>query len=514
MKITLYTETPSQVETECLVVSVLDVSEKTGNGNKDKPMPQILSDDKAVVAAALDLVASGEVTGKMLEVTLLHKPAGLKAKRLLLIGGGKAKTFSTSELRKIAGTAVRTIKGKDLKSFALAAPTAVNFSAEDTVKSIAEGALVGTFDPDYYKSDRKEQVIDEVVVIAPPNSDAKSLQAAVDVGIIIGEAQNFTRDLVNEPGNRMTPTILADRARKMCEKTGLKCEIYGPDKIKELKMGAFWSVAQGSQEEPARLIVMRYEPKGAPEKPVLGLVGKGITFDSGGISIKPSDGMEKMKYDMAGGASMIGAMRAIAQLKPNVRVIGIVCATENMPSGTAQKPGDVQIAMSGKSIEIINTDAEGRLVLADGLHYAKQLGATHLIDAATLTGAVVVALGMINVGVFSNDDGFYERFNKSLSASGEKMWRLPVDEEYRDMIKSNIADIVNSGGRWGGAVTAAMFLKEFVGDTPWIHLDIAGVAWTEEAKPWIAKGPSGTSVRSLVEFVRELGQNTAAGSTK
>ncbi|HEY4934554.1 MAG TPA: leucyl aminopeptidase [Terriglobales bacterium] len=503
MKITLSSSTPSQFETECLVVAAVDVSEKSANGDKEKPKPQILSDDPAVLAAVADLVASGEVTGKTLEVTLLHKPAGLKAKRLLLIGGGKAKSFSTSELRKIAGTAVRTIKGKDLKSFALAAPTGVSFRDADAAKSIAEGALVGTFDADYYKSDRKDQKIDELTVLAPAKSDAKSLQAAIDIGTIIGEAQNFTRDLVNEPGNRMTPTILADRAKKMCEETGLQCEIYGPDKIKELKMGAFWSVAQGSEEEP-RLIIMRHEPAGAPEKPVLGLVGKGVTFDSGGISIKPSDGMEKMKYDMAGGASMIGAMRAIAQLKPNVRVIGIVCATENMPSGAAQKPGDVQIAMSGKSIEIINTDAEGRLVLADGLHYAKQLGATHLIDAATLTGACVVALGMINVGVFSNDDEFYESFNKSLKASGEKMWRLPVDEEYRDMIKSNIADIVNSGGRWGGAVTAAMFLKEFVGDTPWIHLDIAGVAWMEDNKPWIAKGPSGTPVRSLVEFVRQL----------
>jgi leucyl aminopeptidase len=503
MKITLSSSTPSQFETECLVVAVVDAAEKSENGAADKPQPQILSDDAAVVAATVELIASGEVTGKLLEVTLLHKPAGLKARRLLLIGGGKAKSFSTSELRKIAGTAVRTIKGKDLKNFALAIPAGVSFSAEDAAKSIAEGALVGTFDADYYKSDRKEQKIDELTVLAPAKSDAKSLQAAIETGTIIGEAQNFTRDLVNEPGNRMTPTILADRAKKMCEETGLQCEIYGPDKIKELKMGAFWSVAQGSVEEP-RLIIMRHEPAGAPEKPVLGLVGKGVTFDSGGISIKPSDGMEKMKYDMAGGASMIGAMRAIAQLKPNVRVIGIVCATENMPSGSAQKPGDVQIAMSGKSIEIINTDAEGRLVLADGLHYAKQLGATHLIDAATLTGACVVALGMINVGIFSNDDEFYERFNKSLQASGEKMWRLPVDEEYRDMIKSSIADIVNSGGRWGGAVTAAMFLKEFVGDTPWIHLDIAGVAWMEDSKPWIAKGPSGTPVRSLVEFVRDL----------
>jgi len=246
---------------------------------------------------------------------------------------------------------------------------------------------------------------------------------------------------------------------------------------------------------------------------VLGLVGKGITFDSGGISIKPSDGMEKMKYDMAGGAAMIGAMRAIALLQPKVKVIGIVCASENMPSGKAQKPGDVQIAMNGKSIEIINTDAEGRLVLADGLHYARQLGATHLIDAATLTGAVVVALGYANVGVFCNNEDFFNSFAQSLKRSGEKMWRLPVDAEYSEMIKSSIADIMNSGGRWGGAVTAAMFLKEFVEDTPWIHLDIAGTAWMETDKPWIAKGPSGVPVRSLVEFTRQFANNGSDSGT-
>ena len=504
MKIVLSTTNPSQLDTECLVVAVVDAAEKSDNGANDKPQIQLLTDDAAISAAAADLIASGEVTGKAMESTLLHRPAGLKAKRLLLIGGGKAKNFAASEVRKIAGAALRAIKGKDLKSFAIVAPATLGISAAEAAKVIVEGAYVGSFDPDYYKSDRKLQSIDELTIVAPPSSGEKQMQAAIETGTIIGEAQNFTRDLVNEPGNRMTPTVLADRAKKMADEVGLHCEVLGPDKIKELNMGAFWSVAQGSPDEPARLIVMRYEPAGAPEKPVLGLVGKGITFDSGGISIKPSDGMEKMKYDMAGGAAMIGAMRAIAQLKPNVRVIGVVCATENMPSGTAQKPGDVQIAMSGKSIEIINTDAEGRLVLADGLHYARQLGATHLIDAATLTGACVVALGMVNAGIFSNDDNFYASFNASLKASGEKMWRLPVEDDYREMIKSSIADIVNSGGRWGGAVTAAMFLKEFVGDTPWIHLDIAGVAWMEEAKPWIAKGPSGMPVRSLVEFVRSL----------
>jgi leucyl aminopeptidase len=320
----------------------------------------------------------------------------------------------------------------------------------------------------------------------------------------MGESQILTRDLVNEPSNRMTPSNLADRAKRMADEVGLQCEVFGAEKMRELKMGAFLSVAQGSEEEP-RLILLRYEPKGAPKTPVIALVGKGITFDTGGISIKPAEGMEKMKYDMAGGATMLGAMAAIALLRPNVRVIAIVCATENMPSGKAQKPGDVQIAMSGKSIEVINTDAEGRLVLADGLHWARELGATHLIDAATLTGAVVVALGHVNAGVFANDDAMYARFAQAQERAGEKMWRLPLDGEYQEQLRSNIADLANVGGRWGGAINAAMFLKEFVGDTPWIHLDIAGTAWVDENKPWIAKGPSGIALRSIVEFVCDMG---------
>ncbi len=509
MKITISTAAPSQIETECLVVAVVDAAPDSKSdapkneskpGDKPKPAPQLQTDDKAVNAAAADLIASGEVTGKLLETTLLHKPQGLKARRLLLIGGGKAKSFSSYELRKLAGAALRNLQSKSVKSFAVVAPNLAT-GVPDAVKSIVEGAYVGSFEPNYYQSDRDDKQIDELVVAAQGN--ARALNAAAEQGRIIGEAQNFARDLANEPSNKMTPTILGERAKKMSDEVGLQCEVYGPDKLHELKMGAFWSVSQGSDEEP-RLIVMRYEPKSARKKPVLALVGKGITFDTGGISIKPAEGMEKMKYDMAGGAAMIGAMRAIAQLKPKVRVIGIVCASENMPSGKAQKPGDIQIAMSGKSIEVINTDAEGRMVLADGLHYAKQLGATHLIDAATLTGAVVVALGFVNAGIFSNDDDFCQRFSDSLKKSGEKMWRMPVDDEYREMLKSNIADMMNVGGRWGGAVTAAMFLKEFVGDTPWIHLDIAGVAWMEDAKPWIAKGPSGVPVRSLVEFVQDM----------
>jgi leucyl aminopeptidase len=456
--------------------------------------------DVAAEKAIIDLVAGGEVTGKPFETTLLHRPQGLKAKRLLVVGCGKAKSFSHVEVRKAAGSALRCLKPKMIRSCAIAVPE-LGSGGEDAVRSLVEGCYVADFDPDTYRTDRKDLSMKEVTIVAAAGSDQSVLQRSLDQGRIIGESQNFTRELVNEPSNRLTPTMLADRAKNMCESVGLKCEIYGPEKIKEMKMGAFWSVAQGSDEEP-RLIVMRYEPQGAPEKPVLGLVGKGITFDTGGISIKPADGMEKMKYDMAGGAAMIGAMRAIAQLKPKVRVISIVCATENMPSGKAQKPGDVQIAMSGKAIEIINTDAEGRLVLADGLHYARTLGCTHLIDAATLTGACVVALGHVNAGVFANDEDAYQHFTRALDRSGEKFWRLPVDGEYLDQIRSSIADIMNTGGRWGGASTAAAFLKEFVEDTPWLHLDIAGTAWIEDNKGWIAKGPSGIGVRSIVEWVK------------
>jgi len=495
MKTNLLLTNPAQVDTECLVVVALD------RAAKDKPEVVLETSEDAVKKAAAEVIASGELSGKNCETTLLHHPAGLKAKRFLVLGGGKAGKFTQFDLRRLAGTAVRALKSRGVRSFAFVVPQS-NLSAEIAAKAVVEGAFVGNFDPDTYKSDRKDQMIDQLTIVA--SGDQGRLQAAVDEARIIGESQNFTRTLVNEPSNRMTPTILADHAKEMAQEVGLKCEVYGADKIKELKMGAFWSVAQGSDEPPA-LIILKYEPAGAPEKPVLGLVGKGITFDTGGISIKPADGMEKMKYDMAGGAAMIGAMRAIALLKPKVKVTAIVCATENMPSGKAQKPGDVQIAMSGKSIEIINTDAEGRLVLADGLYYARQLGCTHLVDAATLTGAVVVALGYVNAGIFANNDELYDRFRKAEDQAGEKFWRMPLDDEYKEVIKSSIADIVNSGGRWGGAVTAAMFLKEFAEDTPWLHLDIAGTAWTEDAKPWIAKGPSGIAVRSLVEFVKGFG---------
>ena len=291
----------------------------------------------------------------------------------------------------------------------------------------------------------------------------------------------------------------------MAKEAGLQVEILDEKKIADLKMGALLSVARGSVEPP-RMIVITYAPANPkPGAPVVGLVGKAVTFDTGGISIKPADGMEKMKYDMAGGATMIAIMRALAALKPNVKVICVVPSTENMPGGRAQKPGDIQTAMSGKTIEVLNTDAEGRLILADGVHYAKLLGATHLIDAATLTGAIVVALANVNVGVFGSDQAWTDKLLASAKASGEKMWQMPMDDEYREFIKGSFADIQNIGsGKGGGSITGAWFIREFAGDTPWIHLDIAGTAWNDDAKSWLAKGPTGVALRTLVHLVMSL----------
>ena len=493
-----------------LAVFAVDLS----TGSDAEPMPTLLTASDAITAAAERFVRGGEFKATLGETLLLHAPAGVRAERLLVIGLGKAKKLSPNQVRKGAGVAVRYAKPRGLKEIAIAFPEDKALSDEhleelpctQTARALVEGAELADPDYDTYKSDRKDKALSSLTLVAAnaERSVQEEIRDGLSQGRIVAGAQNFARSLVNEPGNVLAPTVLGERTKAMCAEVGLGCEVFSTDKIKELKMGAFWSVSQGSPEPPA-LIVMRYEPEGgaAEGSPVMGLVGKGITFDTGGISIKPADGMEKMKYDMAGAAAMIGAMRAIAELKPKVRVIGVICSAENMPDGLAFKPGDVVTAMSGKTIEIVNTDAEGRLVLADGLHYAKTLGCTHLINAATLTGAIGVALGRLNAGLFSNDDATVAKFDEGLKTSGEKFWRLPCTDDYADQIKSSIADIQNTGiTRYGGSITAAMFLKEFAGETPWIHLDIAGTAWDDDAKPWLAKGPTGIAVRSILEWVR------------
>jgi leucyl aminopeptidase len=445
------------------------------------------------------LIDAGELTGKSLELTLIHHPQGVTAKRILLAGAGKLEKFDSPQLRRLSGAAVRFLKSKSVKKIALALDPAQANAAN--VSAAVEGAILGSFEPDRYKTGDEDKTSVESFTVAveggPPD-----LAAAAERGRILAEAQNFTRELVNEPANLLTPLRMADAAREMAAEFHLECEVLEREQMAKLGMGALLGVAQGSAEPPA-LIVVRYKPASGDSKAHLGLVGKGVTFDTGGISIKPAEGMEKMKYDMAGGAAMLGAMRAIAQLQPAIPVAAFVPCVENMPGSRAQRPGDIVAAMSGKTIEVINTDAEGRLILADALHYAKQQGCTHLVDAATLTGAIVVALGHLNVGLFANEDGMRDRVLAAAKAEGDRMWNMPLEDDYKDYLKSPFADIANVGGRWGGAVTAAMFLKEFVGDTPWVHLDIAGTAWIDDNKPYISKGPSGVPVRTLVRLAMD-----------
>jgi leucyl aminopeptidase len=493
MQITLDVKPYAALETEALVSYIFEET--------DPVQGRVAELDQAANGLLRNLAKSGELTGKTLEMTLVHAPAGLKAVRLLLVGAGKREQFNSATLRKIAGAALRYLKARSVKQLAFLIRE--NNATEESAQAIAEGALTANFESDKYKTEKKnDKSIDALVLIGYSDADRSAAEKGLARGRVIADAQNWARDLINEPSNKLTPKILAEKAEAMAKQAGLAVEILDERKITDLKMGALLSVAQGGPEPP-RVMVVTYTPASLkPGAPVIGLIGKAVTFDTGGISIKPAEGMEKMKYDMAGGATMLGVMRALAALKPNVKVICVVPSTENMPGGTAQKPGDIQTAMSGKTIEVLNTDAEGRLILADGIHYAKQLGATHLIDAATLTGAIVVALANVNAGVFGSDQPFTDKFLASSKVAGEKMWQMPIDDDYREFIKGTVADIQNIGsGKGGGAITGAMFIKEFIGDSPWIHLDIAGTAWNDDAKPWLAKGPTGVALRTLVHLV-------------
>ena len=444
-----------------------------------------------------ELYSSKGFTGEFLKVCLIHRPQGFKAARLLLVGGGKADDFTTAKLRRCASAAVRTLKQAGARQIALVPAGEVEPAAG--VQALAEGGGLACYEPDAYKTNPSHRrSVDEIIIAAPA-----AQQPALDRGVAVVEAQNFARALVNEPGNLLPPKELAARAVAMAETAGLEVELLQQDRLEEMKMGALLGVAQGS-EQPV-LIVVRYRPEaGSAEATHLGLVGKAVTFDTGGISIKPAADMDQMKYDMAGGAAMLGAMKAIATLKPSVAVTAVIPSVENMPSARAQRPGDVVTTMSGKTVEVLNTDAEGRLILADALTYAKRLGCTHLVDAATLTGSIVVALADVRVGAFSNDDEWRDRLLESSESAGEKMWPMPMDEEYKEKLKSIIADLPNIGSRAGGSITAALFLKEFADPTPWVHLDIAGTAWIEESKPDLPKGPSGVCVRTLVNLAMSL----------
>jgi len=495
MQIKLETQPYASIQADALITYVFE---------QDKKLDGVLGEIDSAMKGHLGVLAtSGELTGKSLELVLVHFPEGLAAQRLLLVGAGKPEKFVVADLRKIAGTALRYLKSRGAKKLAFLARE--GDSGPAAAQAVVEGLIAADFESDKYRTEKKDREIQAVALAGFDPGLGENLTAAIDQGRVIGESMNFARDLINEPSNKLTPRILAARAEAMAKEAGLGIEILDERKIAELKMGALIGVAQGSVEPP-RVIVVRYTPKDVqPGAPVLGLVGKAVTFDTGGISIKPAANMEKMKYDMGGGATMLGAMRALAALKPRVPVIAVIPATENMPGGRAQKPGDVQVAMSGKTIEVINTDAEGRLILADAVYYARKLGCTHLIDAATLTGAIEVALANVHVGAFGTPREYLDNFLESAKAAGEKMWPMPMDEEYELMIKSDIADIRNTGsGKGGGASAGAWFIKEVAEDTPWIHLDIASTCWVDEGRPWLAKGPTGIAIRSIIDFALKL----------
>jgi leucyl aminopeptidase len=467
--------------------------------NTEALLVVVFEDAKEERFGAAPLFESKEIQGKSLEFALIHHPVGVAAARVLLTGVGKRERFDAAELRKVVAAAARYLKSRSIRR--IVAVLEGEFGASAWVTAAVEGAILGNFEPDRYRTENDKKSIESFSVVVP--TEARGLEQAAEQGRIIAEAQNFARELVNEPANRLTPAKVAETARQLAIDYGLACDVLDRGQMEELGMGALLGVAQGSAEPPA-LVVVRYRPPQPLDGVHLGLVGKGVTFDTGGISIKPAEGMEKMKYDMAGGASMLAAMRALAQLKPPINVTAFVPCVENMVGSRAQRPGDIVTAMSGKTIEVINTDAEGRLILADALTYARKQGCTHLVDAATLTGAIVVALGHLNVGLFASDDALRDRVRAAANAEGERMWPMPLEDEYKDVyLKSAFADLPNVGGRWGGAITAAMFLKEFAEDTPWVHLDIAGTAWIDEAKPYTAKGPSGVTVRTLVRLAMD-----------
>jgi leucyl aminopeptidase len=481
-----------QVEADAVVVTVFD-KESPGGG---------LTSETAQAANDLaggwieELYRSGEFSGKPFETALLYRPPGLKAKRLLAVGAGRSDRFTAADLRNVAGTAVRFLKPRAASSIVFALDA--GHSGAEHAAAAVEGAVIGDFEPDQMKTDKKDAKSVDLFTVLVPGGDP-GLAESLERARVIAESQNFARALANEPANRLTPSVLGARAHEMAAQFGLECEVLDKDRMQQLGMGALLGVAQGSAEPPV-LIVLRYRPLEETGNAHLGLVGKGVTFDSGGISIKPSEGMDKMKFDMCGGAAVIGAMRAIAQLRPPIAVTALIPAVENMPGSRAQRPGDIVTTLSGKTVEVLNTDAEGRLILADALTYARTLGCTHLVDAATLTGAIVVALGHVNTGVFASDDALLERVLAAARRKGEKMWAMPLDDEYKEQLKSPFADLPNIGTRWGGAITAAMFLKEFADSMPWVHLDIAGTAWLDDAKPFLAKGPSGVAVRTLTEL--------------
>jgi leucyl aminopeptidase len=477
----------------------------------------VARDETSVPVDGVDAATGGELSRAILSGEFKAKEYRVfatpvtgrewRARRIALVGAGGVDRFDAMLLRRLASVAGLFARDRKAVTAAFvcrqpprASASGADLSPATLAQAIAEGLMFATFDAAAYKTEDHDVWEPKRFIVSLPGIDegtCRGASEAVHRGVVLSECTNMSRELANEPGNRLRPREFADRAAHLASKAGLRAAVLDEAEIAELGMGLLLGVARGS-EEPPRLLVIEHLPPEAPAAgPILGLVGKGVTFDTGGLSIKPSQGMERMKDDMAGGAAVIGALNAIARLSASVRVIGIVPIAENMPSGHAIRPGDVLRSASGKTVEVLDTDAEGRLILGDALWYARQRGATHLVDIATLTGACMVALGHAVSGLFARPREWAQTVQGVADRAGDRVWPMPLHEDYFDMLKSDIADLKNVGGRPAGAITAAIFLEQFVGNGPWAHLDIAGTAWNEDAKEYLPKGPTGAGVKTL-----------------
>ena len=492
----------AQIQVPAIIVNLFEGVQKPGGATG--------AVDQALDGAISQLIADGEIKGKKGENTLIHTFGKIGPSRVLVAGLGSQEDFTQERVREVMGSSSRYLRKLGMERIATIAHGSgiASLDVGASAQAIAEGSTLGLYRFKNYltKNEDGSKELDEILIVERDSGELGELEKGVQRGRLMAEAAILARDMVNEPANVLTPTRMAEIATQVADEEGLSIKVLDRKHMEELGMGAFLGVAKGS-DQPPKLIVLEYRGDPDNSSRVLGLVGKGITFDTGGISIKPAGGMEDMKGDMAGGASVIGAMKAIGQLKPKVNVTGIIAATENMPGGSAQRPGDVVRSMSGKTIEVINTDAEGRLVLADALYYARQIGVTSIVDVATLTGAMVVALGHACSGVMGNDQELMDRIMKVGQSTGERIWQLPMYEEYKEQLKSNVADVKNIGGRPAGSITAAQFLAEFTEDTSWAHLDIAGTYLSSKEKGYLVKGGTGVPTRTLISLALEYAQS-------
>jgi leucyl aminopeptidase len=473
----------------------------------------VFQDDDLADVPGLAAAADGEIararsrsdlTGELYEVFAVPLGGtGFAASRAILVGAGKRADFTLERLRRVATVAGLSARQRRATRLAFACRGGAELLDVPArlAQVVAEGIVLANYDGRAYKTtDTKPRLFLDQVEIQVAGQEVAD---AVARGALLGEWTNQARALANAPGNELTPRAVAERALALAEPTGLAVEVLDEAEIARLRMGLLLGVGQGSAEPP-RVVVLRHDPPDAPPGVVLGLVGKGITFDSGGISIKPAENMHRMKDDMSGGAAVVCAMAAIARLGVKVRCVGVVPLAENMPGGRAMKPGDVLTGASGKTVEILNTDAEGRLALGDAVWYARERGATHIVDVATLTGACVVALGKTTSGLFGTPESWVGHVRRAGERAGERLWPMPVYEDYAELLKSDIADMSNTGGRPGGAITGALFVKAFAGELPWAHLDIAGTAWADEATPYQPAGATGVGMRTLVELALDV----------